>query len=92
MTTSAEDNLLLTERELILLEKLKGGRTLTKAAQDLGVKPTTVRQNIFRLNRKIVSMWRSVNKVEAMRRDYPPLLKYLPTKKSRARRLARRRR
>jgi len=92
MSTPATDNLLLTERELELLEKLKYGGTLTEAAKDMGVSPSTTRQDMFRLNRKLEAWRRSLNKVEALRRDHPILLKYLPTKRSRARRLARRRR
>jgi len=86
MSTPAEDNLLLTERELLLLKKLGSGDTLTEVAVVLGVSPSTTRQDMFRLNRKVRAWRRSLNKVEALRRDRPILLKYLPTKRSRARR------
>lgn len=86
MLTSTEDNLLLTERELKLMERLKVGSTIKEAAEDLGISHVAARQDIFRLNRKVRAWRRSLNLVEANRREYPPLLKYLPTARRRARR------
>jgi len=76
-----------TGRELDLLERLKLGGTLKDAAEEVGIGYETAKTVMFRLNRKFRLWRRNVNKLEALRRDWPTLRPWLPytTRKRRKR-------